>query len=328
MASTDRRYDDAIYWARPVNDGYPVAGPITVSPELIKVRWQDERGIFLDLQGREFDAESVIYSGKALEIGGFLLRASKLNVANVQDYPPLVPFELKEYLEYYKFDNNLDGVNNNDLSIISGALGFDTGIAGQAVSSNGGIGYVIESDSNIILAGATELTIAFWIQMDAPFGVADIATIKILNNMRIFVHTGTLNRIDWEDSGDTKSTSLILDDGFASDFIHIAGTWKKGEIQDIYLNGIKQNTFNSGGIYDSVLVDDKLQVINLLTAGSTDDILIDELRLYNSLLDDKQIQILAAVHPSQYPNAFEIRNNSHSTNLRKTRNIYKSWLSK
>jgi len=325
MASTEQRHDDAIFWARPLNDGYPVAGPIGVVPELIKVRWQDQRGIFLDLQGREFEAESVIYSGKALEIGGFLLRASELSPAKTKEYPPEVPTSLLKYLEYWDFNDNLEGANGNDLSITSGALGFDPGIVGSAVSTNNGTGFILESDSDLSLVGAQELTIAFWVQ--APSLSTNAVLIILPGNMTVTANIGAgLNRIVWQNTGGGSASQLILPKDWASEFVSIITTWKKGVTQDIYLNGIRQ-TITSTGIYNTDLVDSEVQV-NVSAIDVLNDVLVDDLRVYKSVLSYTDINTLAAIHPSQYDTAYEIRNNSHSTNLRKTRNIFKSWLSK
>ena len=329
MVSTDQRHDDAIYWARPANDGYPVSGPLNVSPELIKVRWQDERGIFLDLQGREFEAESVIYSGKALELGGFLLRADDLGPDKVENYPPVVPYQLEQYLEYYLFNDNLDGVNGNDLSVTAGALGFDTGVSGNAVYTDGNPTFTIESASDYTFAIPDKLTVAFWLKTDIATALNDaVFNLILLNNLRIDIEAGSSNTIKFSNIALTLqsiiSTGLLPD--WLDDFNHFAFVWEKGKTQAIFLNGIKQTLTSSSGVYNTDLADGKLRAI--ATVSSNRDIWLDELRIYNALLDQKQIQTLAAVHPSQYVNAFEIRNNSHSTNLRKTRNIYKSWLSK
>ncbi len=328
MVSTNQRHQDAVYWQRPVNDGYPVAGALDVSPEIIKVRWQDQKGIFLDLQGREFDAESVIYSGKALEIGGFLLRADQLGVANVQNYPPVVPFQLKEYLEYYLFNDNLDGVNGNDLAVTAGAVGFDTGVSGQALYSDGNAAFNLLSDSDYSFTDAEKLSVCFWLKTDVVSVLSSVVFALILNNnLRIDISTGLLNTVKFSNIAlSLQSIISGLSPDYLDDFVHFAFIWEKNVSQDIFVNGIKQTLTSSSGIYNSDLVDGKLEIDATL---STDrDLWLDELRVYNTLLDQKQIQTLAAVHPSQYPGAFEIRNTSNSTNLRNTRDIYKSWLSK
>jgi hypothetical protein len=327
MVSTSRRYQKAVYWPKPVNDGYPVTGPLDASPQILLVRWQDVQQMFIDLEGREKLSNAVIYSDFQLERGGYLLKADNLGVSNIKSYPPVKPYTIENYLEYYKFDGDLTGVSNN-LSLNAGVAGFDTGIVDEAVYTDGDSGFTLLSDNDFSFADATELSIAFWLKTDIEtINSSGQTSIIFANGFRVDVDNGLQNTIKFSDVTLTKQSLVsFADPAWLNDWSHFAFVWKKSELQDIYLNGMKQDLTLQSGIADSDLVDGALNIITSISAER--DIWLDELRIYNGLLDQKAIQLLAGIHPSQYEEAFEIRNTASSPNLRNTREVNKSWLSK
>ena len=320
MGHSQRRNDSVIYWPTFDDGGFTHPNAMTSPFEEIKVRYQDLQEKFIDLEGREDVSRAVIYSGKQLNRGGFIMNSNSVGPSFVEIYPPEVPTSLIEYLEYWAFDNNLSGANENDLAINSGNLAFTTGVAEQCIYNNDGIGYSIGSQSNLPIAGDEELTISLWIRSDLTELDTGSLSVLLSGNLDLVIDFGSANKITWGQGANISE--LSLDFGWAEEFVNVIVTWKKGEIQDIYLDAQLQ-VLDSQSIYDSVLIDSDLDVVTIVDEGN---IFLDELRYYQSIIDDRDKQFIAAIHPMQYKEAFEIRQTYTTRNLRGSKTIFKNYL--
>ena len=75
----------ATYWAKAGVDGY---GRITfVPPEILDVRWEDRREVFLNSEGEEALSRSIVYCNKDLSDEGvlFLGESPSLNPLEEED---------------------------------------------------------------------------------------------------------------------------------------------------------------------------------------------------------------------------------------------------
>jgi hypothetical protein len=323
MGATDNHPHEVTYWPSILSDGFPAPGEIGLDPYQIMTRYQDLQEIFIDLEGREQLSRSVVYSPFLLNKLGFIMRGSDLGPQYVDSYPPKVPVDLVRYLEYWNFNDTLIGANQNALILQSGAAAFNTGVIGDALYTDDNPSYSFDSQSDLSIDGGTEFTMAFWFKSDAILLDSCSLLLSIANNLAVRVEAGANNRITWGDSDLLGEVSILdLEEGWADDFVSVILTWGKGEIQDIYINGAKQ-TLTSSTIYDALLVDN----IITITSSTTDcNSWLDELRLYSKILALKDIQTLAAIHPSQYRNAYEIRQTYETTTLNGEKIIYKAWL--
>lgn len=326
MGFLSKRKQNVTYWPSVKSDGFPVLGSVNVASSTIKARWQDLQEKFIDLEGREDVSRSVIYTLPELDKGGFVLLGTDVGPGFANEWPPIVPLSLIEYLEYWDFNDDLDGVNGNNLTLTSGSSGFGAGNAStSAVSSDGAGGFTLTSVSSLVTVGLTTLTMAFWVKSAATISNTSSATLLLSNNLLLTINAGSVNNIIWGDSSATNTSTLSLSANWAlSKFASVIVTWSQGAIQDIYLGGIKQTVVTTA-IHNSTLTSDTVLVTSAIS-DITKNILIDDARVYNTILSDKDINTLAAVHPSQYVNAYEIRQTAFSTNLRGTKKIYKSWL--
>jgi len=323
MAATKRRPDLVSYWPSVESDGFPVAGPITAPIEQIYVRWQDLMETFIDLEGREQVSRAVIYSDPGLNRGGYLMRSLSIGPQYVETYPPVVPHTLEGYLEYWKFNNNLNGVKGNDFVLSGGNAFYDAGVLDECITTGGDSGYSLDTMSDLSIDDFDEFSISGWFSSTTPGYGSSSIVLSITNNLRLTIEVGQVNRIIWGDDALVDITISNQDVGFLSEFTHIAVNWKRDKIQDIYINGFKADA-GTTDIYDSLLTENSLNVTTDVNEGS---ILLDELRVYGEVLTLKDIQYLAAVHPQQYTkDAFEIRQTYETHNLKGSKVIYKSWL--
>lgn len=323
MGATDNRPHEVTYWPTVLSDGFPAPGEIGADPIQIMTRYQDLQEIFIDLEGREQVSRAVVYTDFLPNKLGFFMRGSDLGPEFANSYPPKVPVGLTRFLEYWNFNDTLIGANDNELILQSGAAAFDTGIIGDALYTDDNPSYSFDSQSDLSIDGSSEFTMALWFKSDAVLLDSCSLLLSIANNLAVRIQAGTTNRITWGDSDLVGEVSILdLAESWAEDFVSVVLVWSKGAIQDIYIGGVKQ-TLTSSTIYDALLTDN---LITITATSSNCNTWLDELRLYSNILDAKDIQTLAATHPSQYKDAFEIRQTYETSTLKGDKVIYKSWL--
>lgn len=72
MSYQSLRTESATYYAPGAPDGF--GGFTYVSPESLKVRWQDQQETQIDSDGKEFISQAIVYANKTLNKNGWLYR--------------------------------------------------------------------------------------------------------------------------------------------------------------------------------------------------------------------------------------------------------------
>ena len=308
--------DTAVYWARPTPDGFPNGGSFP-DPVEIKCRW-------IDLLGeREAEHRGRILVDRVVENGGFLWlgELSDLIPANATEYLPPSPARLSdEMLAYWTFDDTFADEE-------SGGADWTQGLgSGSYVAAANGNGYETDNSTpaafstiaNVNWNGANNATVAGWFKL-TPDGDGDGWIRLVSSKIDLYLHDDKIV----VDLGATEP-EFALSSGWASSFAHVAVTLQSGQVPKVYVGGVEISlTANSatfgGGLVDSIA---GLSVggpaVNGLPSGGFDD-----LRFYTQALSARDIQILAAVHPSLYSDAEEIKVFESGKNIRGSRRVNK-----
>ena len=206
-----------------------------------------------------------------------------------------------EYISMWKFDGDLtdeNGVNNGNPA--GGAVEYDTGRSGQAISLDGtSDGSYVNADRDSSLSGMPQFTIAGWARKNTP----DTGGVLLVKHVtyRIDIGASNINTYIFTTSGrnDLDDTNAPVQD---TEWHHYALTYD-GSAMRLYIDGDERTSSSgiSGNIVDSSA--DRDLLFGKDPWGNTFNGLIDDVVIYNEVLDATEIQNLYTGQQQTYHRA-------------------------
>lgn len=310
--------DRAVYWPRLVPDGFPNGGT-TLPPVEIACRWIE------GVDSREQQIESTVLVDRDLETGGFIRLGGldELIPENTESYPPTTPAVLDEDFAYWKFDGDLLGdpaSSTPDFGLSSGAVMYDAGAVDQAVF-NDADDYSILTGTEVLWGGA---------------GTSEVATVSLFCKLAEAVagdavlvgldFGGFLLSLEAEKISCLGSEWVVPQGWSGSQFVSVILVLEAGNLPILYVGGAEiERTVDGANFVD--IGNEFLQITTDLDDGNGfGSFGLDEMRLYRAVLNGREAQLLAGVHPNLYEDAEEILRFKGGNSINKKLRVRKIWL--
>ncbi len=217
---------------------------------------------------------------------------------------------------YYPFDETSgtsatdDSKNGNDAELTGNAAwATDEGKIGGALRLDGSASSAEDADGADYINGLEEFSVSVWVKSDTaphdfgifhgidPAGADDVFTLRYDSASWDFKGGGT-NLIKAgisTTSGDQRYESA--NNTQTTEWQHIVLTWKSGEVLSLYIDGVlDEPVFNSAAAQGEISKASKF----VIGRGAKDNNgtswtgLVDEVRLYNRVIDANEIDELAS----------------------------------
>jgi hypothetical protein len=306
----------AVYWEPLIPDGYGAGGDITPGFP-IEI---DSRFIEVE-EARERQVEDQVRVDRVVQVGGFLRRGNLFSLIpnNANEYPPAsLPAPGTEH----KFDDDLLAAAGPDFDLTSGAIIYETGAFGNAAISDGS-DFLLTTASSVAYGAAPAIAVSLWVKLlplDADLDLAEVE-VDLGGNFSLVMRAGTENSVIFD--GVTHDLSA----GWADSYVNVVGIYSSGSILDVYVGGFLLDPSSGTPSFSGPLADGP----HVITA-TVDDFTgiglagVDDLRVYLNTLSAREVQLLAAVHPTQYNDTDEINRYKATDNIKGTKTVHRTWL--